>query len=147
MGLSLPILIEELIRPPDEGRRLPLEFKCHVFGDEVAAIQVVERVDIHKEETKHRYYTPRWETFPDPMSYSLPLADVIQPPPRLDELAELATRLGVALGTYMRVDFFLSDRGWVFNEFSSIPAGGERMTPYCDELFGALWAEKFAHAT
>jgi hypothetical protein len=35
----------------------------------------------------------------------------------------------------------------MFNEFSSVPVGGRENTPYCDELFGALWAEKVPHAT
>jgi hypothetical protein len=47
----------------------------------------------------------------------------------------------------MRIDFFATDRGCMFNEFSSVPVGGHENTPYCDELFGALWAEKVPHAT
>jgi hypothetical protein len=35
----------------------------------------------------------------------------------------------------------------VFDEFSSWPNEGRDFTPYCDELFGSLWTEKFPNAS
>ena len=57
-------------------------------------------------------------------------------------MLELARRMGATLATYMRIDFFVTDRGCVFNEFSSVPARGRYYTPYSDRVFGALWAER-----
>jgi hypothetical protein len=54
--------------------------------------------------------------------------------------------MGAELGTYMRIDFFATDGGCVFNEFSSAPGRGEGYTPYCNGVFGALWAERFPDA-
>jgi hypothetical protein len=138
----LPILIEERIRPPDHSHRLPTEFKCHTFAGTVAAVQMVERHDIHKDGVRQRCYTPGWEPFADPISTVVPLADVIAPPPGLEQIVRHAETLGAALGTYMRIDFFLGAQGWVFNEFSSMPVNGHRSTPYGDAFFGALWAER-----
>ena len=81
------------------------------------------------------------------MNTDLAQAEPRDPPRCLEEMLRLARRLGVAIGTHMRIDFFASDSGYVFNEFSSAPNGGKCFTPFCDDLFGALWEETFPDAT
>ena len=143
---GVPILIEEFVRSEGGEYRLPLELKCHTFGDTVAAVEVIDRLRVNR--ARHRYYTPAWEPIADPMHTGLKQDDVIRPAPRhLDRLLSLAAALGAAIGTYIRIDFFAADRGFVFNEFSTFPFSGTNYTPYCDELFGSLWAEKFPDAT
>jgi hypothetical protein len=144
--LQAPMLIEEFIGPEDGRDSLPLEYKCHTFGDEVAAVEVTERWAAQA--AKHRYYTPDWEPIPDPINTSLPLDEQIRNPPGfLERMLELAATLGANLDTYMRIDFFGSARGCVFNEFSSTPFRGDNNTPYCEELFGGLWLRKHPDAT
>jgi len=135
-----PLLVEEFVAPGDGARPLPLELKCHTFGATVAAIEVVERTG-GSVRSRHRFYTPAWEPFPDSMNTFIPDAELREPPACLPEVVAHVSRLGAALGTYMRIDFFPSGAGCVFNEFSSAPVSGSHYTPYCDELFGALWAE------
>ena len=144
--LSYPtaILIEEFVREDDGAYRLPLEYKCHVFGETVAAISVTERTGMTT--GKLRFYTPGWEPWPDPMNVELPQAEIRDPPGCLEEMLRQASTLGTQLQTYMRIDFFATDRGSVFNEFSSLPSAGLGWTPYCNEVFGALWAERFPDA-
>lgn len=137
-------LLEEFVEPEDGSRSLPIEYKCHTFGDTVAAIQVIARTG--PAEGAHRLYTPECKPFQKPMRCGE--QDELREPPRcLAQILELAARLGVAFGTYARIDFFATGRGCVFNEFSSMPTLGKKITPYADELFGALWAEKLPHAT
>lgn len=142
-----PILIEELIKPEDGRVALPLECQCHTFGARVAAVQVIERRTAM--EVRSRFYTPDWEPMPDPMATSFPVDERLRDRPGcLERMLELAGALGASIGTYMRIDFFLTRGGCVFNEFSSVPRGGHQWcTPYCDELFGALWAEICPDAT
>lgn len=144
---TAPILLEEFVRTEDGRYRLPLEYKCHSFGGVVAAVEMIERSHIHEGGATHRYYTPDWRPFPDLVNVALPQTPLMDPPRCLDEMVRCAARMGAALGTYMRIDFFSTDRGCVFNEFSSTPGGGEDYTPYGDELFGALWAEHCPGAT
>jgi hypothetical protein len=139
LARPVPVLIEEFVRSEDGGYELPLEYKCHTFGGTVPIIQLIEREGIH--EAKHRWYTPAWEPIDDQMNVELPQAEVGDPPRCLDRMLELAARLGRELGTYMRIDFFATDRGCVFNEFSSVPGRGIGFTPYCELLLGAMWAE------
>ena len=111
----------------------------------MAAIQVIEKTGVRS--PPHRYYTPRWEPFPDPMNVCVPQAEIRDPAACLEEMLRQASTLGAQLQTYMRIDFFAPDRGCVFNEFSSLPDAGRDFTPYCNDLFGALWAERFPDAT
>jgi len=150
MPWTTATLLEEFVKTEDGRYSLPLEYKCYTFGDVVAAIAVIERRDVYAGGAKHRYYTPAWEPFADPMNVALPQAAVRNPPPCLDEMLRLAVRLGTAFGTFVRIDFFSSVHGCVFNEFSSTPWRGRTAkgyTRYADELFGALWQEKFPQCT
>lgn len=142
---ATPLLIEEFV-PAEAGEgRLPIEYKCHSFGDTIAAVQVIERAGPRT--GIQRYYTPRWESFPDVMDTNYPLAPPRAPPRSLDEMLGAARRLSKAIGTYMRIDFFDSAEGAVFNEFSSTPQVRTLpFTRYCDEMFGALWQQRFPEA-
>jgi hypothetical protein len=142
---ATPLLVEEFVPSAGAGWRLPIEYKCHTFGSTVAAVQVLERTG--RLTGIHRYYTPRWELFPDVMDAHYPLAPPRAPPRCLDEMLGAAAQLGQAIGTYMRIDFFGGVAGAVFNEFSSTPHVQKPIyTRYCDEMFGALWQQRFPDA-
>jgi hypothetical protein len=140
---TLPVMVEEFVQSDDPRYTLPIEYKCHTFGDTVAAIEVLER---QTKKARRLFYGADWQPIADPMSTQGYRSEPRDPPDCLDEILRLATRLGRALGTYMRVDFFATPGGCIFNEFSSTPADGEGWTPFCDELFGGYWDEKFPHA-
>jgi len=140
-----PVLIEEFV--PAEGRSdaMPSEYKCHTFGRTVGAVQVIERTG--RQAGPHRFYTPGWEPFPDAMSGRYPVAPPRPAPHFLAEMLDAATRLGEAIGTYMRIDFFGSDAGAVFNEFSSTPQLSDLpFSPECEELLASLWEREFPDA-
>jgi hypothetical protein len=142
---ATPLLIEEFVPAEDGELGLPIEYKCHAFGDTIAAVQVIERTGPRT--GIQRYYTPSWEPFPDVMDTNYPLAPPREPPRALDEMLGAAARLALAIGTYMRIDFFGSAAGTVFNEFSSTPQVQTLpFTRYCDEMFGALWQQQFPEA-
>ena len=54
-----------------------------------------------------------------------------------------ATVLGKAYKTYVRADFYASETGCVFGEFSSTPALGEGLTAYANHYFDTLWQGTF----
>jgi hypothetical protein len=137
-----PYLVEQFVSREEARDQLPLEYKCHTFGGRIEAIQVVERRNGLPGGSTHRYYHPDWSRFDDPMDLVVPLAPEQPAPPFLGEMLEAAGALGAFIGTYMRIDFFGSDSGLVFNEFSSTPAIKRlKFTPYCNELFGEVWQE------
>ncbi|MCK6461712.1 MAG: hypothetical protein L6Q95_17655 [Planctomycetes bacterium] len=141
-----PLIVEQFVARGEGDDRLPLEYKFHTFAGAVAAIQAVERTDT--DTACMRYYTPRWEPFEDVMDTARPPSDLRDPPGCLPEMLDLARRLGKEIGTYMRIDFFATDRGCVFNEFASTPSIREpKFTPFCDDLFGTFWREKCPDAS
>jgi hypothetical protein len=140
----VPLLVEEFVTTEEGEHRLPVELKCHTFGPHVAAVELLERTGVNAD--SRRYYTPAWEPFKDLMHVALARAEVRDPPRGLEAMLARASALGAAFGTYMRIDFFASELGCVFNEFSSVPLLGRDYTPYCNELFGALWAEHHPNA-
>lgn len=134
-----PILVEEFVLSEDGARVLPIEYKCHVFGDKVAAIQVGHRA---AGSLTQRFYRDDWKPFDDPMSRRKPLADLEDPPRCFDELLSYARRLGAAYGTYVRVDLYASEKGCVFGEFAPTPWGGSGFTPFAQDYFEQIWQER-----
>jgi hypothetical protein len=133
-----PMLLEEFARPHDDGL-LPLEYKTHTFADHVAVVELMSRTWAN--DPRHQFYTPGWDPLPILNTY----ADEDrhrEPPPCLEDMLRYASTLGKQLGTYMRIDFFVSDRGCLFNEFSSTPLGGGYFTPEGDRILGEAWAER-----
>jgi len=134
----VPILVEALVPAEGDAARLPFEYKCQTFAGEVVAIEHFARSSIRA--YRHRYYTPGWRSFEPPTDPGIAPAEQVDPPWFLGEMLDAASRLGRALGTYMRIDFFGSDRGCVFNEFSSTPDYRNlSVSRTTDELFEAAW--------
>jgi hypothetical protein len=139
--LGVPVLVEEFVKTEAGEYQLPIEYKFHVFGKEVGAIEVIRRFDTSR--AKARHYTARWRSFDQRMAFDLPLDEYIEPPRCLDQMVESAIALGKACKTYVRADFYASENGCVFGELSSTPARGEGLTPYGDRYFEALWQDAF----
>jgi hypothetical protein len=47
--------------------------------------------------------------------------------------------IGKALGIYMRIDMFPTNRGAVFGEFTPTPHGGNGYSRFADEYLGSFW--------
>jgi hypothetical protein len=135
------ILIEEFVRTERGEYTLPVEYKCHVFQDRIGAIQVIERDHARPATSKHTFYMPNWNPFKEKMLDNYPLGNYMDPPACLDEILKAAKSLGTAYGTYVRIDFYATDKGCVFGEFSSTPGEGRDFTEYADRYFESLWRE------
>lgn len=135
----VPLLLEEAILPETDPPRLPLEFKCHIFGEAVGAIQIIQR-GASGQEFHSRYYDPGWRPFEKRILQGASQLPVEAPPPYLDDLLGWSKAIGSSLDTYIRMDFLGTATRCVFNEFSSIP-GTRYNSPFMDEVFGALWNE------
>jgi hypothetical protein len=140
----VPLLVEEFVTREDGGVRLPLELKCHTFGDTVAAVQLLERRGLEIEAC--RFYDADWRPWDDVGHTTLRLAEPRDAPEGFDEVVAICSRIGADLGTYVRIDFFASAGRCVFNEFSTVPMGGHGFTAYCNRVFGDLWEERFPDA-
>jgi hypothetical protein len=131
-------LVEEFVHSEDGGSRLPVEFRCHTFGDVIGAIEVVvRRPDMP---ARYGFFTPEWRWLDIGYTDGTPL-DGVDPPKCLDEMLACARRLGNAYETYVRADFYSSDNGCIFGEFSSTPARGDTFGAFMNDYFERLWRE------
>lgn len=135
----VPLLAEEFAANEKGEHVLAVDYKLHVFADTIGAIQVIHRSPGPDMPAVHRFYTPEWQPFDDPMNTILPQGPPSDPPACLPEMLGAARTLARAFETYVRVDLYATRRGCVFGEFSSTPAGGNHFTPYADEYFESLW--------
>jgi hypothetical protein len=136
-------LVEQFIESENGGGELPVEYKCHTFGGKVGAVEVVLRKggDIPP---KFGFFTPEWSKLSHGYRTKLEL-DWIDPPKHLDEILECASRLSKVYETYVRSDFYSSDEGCVFGEFSSVPGNGHDYTDSLNGYFERLWQENLGN--
>jgi hypothetical protein len=131
-----PLLAEEFMTTPEGKHEAGLEYKFHMFGGHTGPIMTF----IRRGETKWlRHYTPEWDLIDEVFHTSCPLDEIAVKPEQLDEMNSIATRLGAAFGTFVRVDLYLTSSGIFFGEYSSVPGGYKDYTPFADDYLGRLW--------
>lgn len=143
-----PYLAEEFMTTPEGRCERVLEYKVYMFGGQVGAIQCIRshRYD-DADWSYHCSFFPDWSPMPHPIYHDSPQRDPIEAPESLGTLLDAARRLGTALGTFVRVDFYLTPRGPCFGEFSSTPRAGRHLSPFADRYFGKLWQDHIPDAT
>ena len=128
------ILVEELLAGPDGG--LPADHKFFVFHGRCHYVQVIGgRFGRPTED----FYRPSWERLELKGSKRTARAPLPRPQ-RLDEMIELAERLG-AETDFVRVDLYALPDRLVFGELTNYPAGGYAPfnPPSFDLEFGRHW--------
>ena len=56
-----------------------------------------------------------------------------------EEMIEAVQTIGKAVGIYMRIDMFATNRGAVFGEFTPTPHGGKGYTEIVDKYLAGFW--------
>ena len=129
------VMIEEFI---ESGARneIAKDYKCHLFGGAVHFIQViVDRIN-----KLDNWYTREWEEMPQEMDSIMKRGKGVNRPTYLNELISYAEKLGKAYGRkYVRIDFYITEEGCVFGEFTATPGGGFGESRYGNRVFGRLW--------
>jgi hypothetical protein len=145
-GTGHILLVEEYMKDEAGEYGTPVEYKCHMFGGEVGAVQVVVR-NQREASSAQICHTAEWKAFDEPIFKPNFELESAEPPACLDDMLLQSRRLGRAYASYVRVDFFATSRGAVFNEFASIPRFVAQATPAGDAYFDALWREHCPDAT
>lgn len=137
------IMIEELLKPEqkqsDDG--IPRDFKFYCFGEDIVMIHVaLRKSEIHKTKNEHQYYTPEFKIIESRVMENRQQGQIpIDRPDCWDEMVQSAQTIGKALGIYMRIDMFPTNRGAVFGEFTPTPHGGNGYSNFADEYLGSFW--------
>lgn len=126
-------MVEEFISP-DGSSRGSLDYKVHAFNGHVGAIQVYDWDLI-----RSRFYRADWSLFDGPVLEGDTLDQVRDAPQALGQLVDFACRISAAYEIYVRIDFLLSPRGFVFGEMCATPGDVRFLTPPAVEYFTRLW--------
>lgn len=131
------LMVEELLLP-EEGGAQSKDHKCHVFAGKVAFIEVIDRI-----KGVATWYLRDWSLPPQSIGTGkFQQGPYEEPPAHYQKLLEYAEKLGGAYGPeYVRIDFYLTNRGCVFGEFTATPNQGLGQTTYGDRILGKLWKD------
>lgn len=132
------LIVEELI--PDEfDYNIPLDYKFYMFGEQIAAIQVIERPSKLQSEQSHYFYDEDFHPIPIQILPVRKSRDVFQKSRHFDDMKRAAITLGQALNMFMRIDFYTSKEGFYFGEFTPTPEGGSGYSEDGDRFLGTYW--------
>lgn len=137
------IMIEELLKPEQKQSKdgIPRDFKFYCFGEEIAMIHVaLRKSEIEKNKNEHQYYTSEFKIIEHSVMENRRQGHVpIERPDCWNEMIQSVQTIGKALGIYMRIDMFPTNRGAVFGEFTPTPHGGNGYSRFADEYLGSFW--------
>jgi hypothetical protein len=133
-----PILAEQFMTTADGRYEQGVEYRFFCMRDQVALIQQVEH---RGRVARWMHYSPHWQPIADAVNTEKQALEVCPRPARLEEMLDIAGRLGAACGTFMRVDLYETANGCFFGEFSSTPGWARHYTPWADDSLGRLWQE------
>jgi hypothetical protein len=130
-------LVEEFIRSEDGAYKIPKDYKFYTFNGEIARIEVINRLGPNEGTTS--LYTPQWKEVESLSFQKYGSAPYEDPPRCLEEMIDQAKAISKAYEIFVRIDFYATDKGAVFGEFTPTPALGKVFTPKAEALFIRYW--------
>lgn len=133
----LEFLIEEFVRTESGEYAIPDDYKIYMFNGEVAIIEVINRSSPAKGTLS--CYDKNWQMMANTATFKFAQA-AYQPPPKcLVEMIEQAKRLSKAYEIFVRIDFYATDKGAVFGEFTPTPGAARFLTEETEKIFIDYW--------
>lgn len=132
----IEFLVEEFVKNENGEHRIPNDYKFLCFNGEIAAVAVIDRVS--PDEGYSHFYDREWKKMKK-IHYFYPGKDVPERPACFPEMIEHAIAMSKVYGLFVRIDFFATDKGAVFGEFTPTPAMGKNFTPYGKKLLLEHW--------
>ena len=129
-------LVEEFLRTEEGEYKIPKDYKFYMFNGDVARIEIIDRLGPSEGYTS--YYTENWEQM-DNIGTKYGKAACQPPPLCLNDLIGHAKALSKSYELFVRIDFYATDQGAVFGEFTPTPGSGKCFTPDADRMFTDYW--------
>jgi hypothetical protein len=133
---KLEFLIEEFLRTEDGEFKIPQDFKFYMFNGKVAGIQVINRMSASK--GTNSWYDEDWDQMIS-ITSNYKQGRPQNAPQCLPEMIASAKKLSKAYNIFCRIDFYATDKGAVFGEFTPTPALGKGFTLEGDRLLSNYW--------
>jgi hypothetical protein len=129
-------IIEEFVRNEAGHYVIPINYKFHTFNGVIAGINVINMTG--PTDGFGRAYDEHWNLIAD-IGNDFQKCPYQNPPGCLDEMITHVKRLSEAYEIYVRIDFYATDKGAVFGEFSPTPSLGKYFTKKADKQFIKYW--------
>lgn len=133
---KMEFLIEEFVRSEAGEYVIPKDYKFLIFNGEIASIVLINRLAA-KDGTQD-FYDENWTPMEE-ITIIYPSHGYQEPPACFQEMVAAARKLSRAYGIFVRIDFYATDKGAVFGEFTPTPSRGYGFTPYGEELLTYYW--------
>lgn len=133
----LEFLIEEFVKTESGEYAIPDDYKTYMFNGEVAVIEVINRSS--PTEGKLSCYDKNWKMITNTAVHMFTQAKYQQPPKCFAEMIEQAKRLSKAYEIFVRIDFYATDKGAVFGEFTPTPGAAKYLTVEAEKMFINYW--------
>ncbi|RAU83365.1 ATP-grasp fold amidoligase family protein [Pontibacter arcticus] len=129
-------LIEEFVRTEAGEYEIPKDYKLYLFNGELATIQVINRTSAKS--GSQSSFDENWNLL-EKHTNVYAYGGYREPPACLQDIIEQGKRLSKAYGIFVRIDFYATDKGAVFGEFTPTPARGMGFTDYANKRYTAFW--------
>lgn len=133
---SIHFLVEEFLSDEEGVCKIQNDYKFYMFNGRVACIHLINRLSPKK--GFQGFYSENWEQLDCVNDYyeDIPFQKA---PACLPEMIRHAKTLSQAYEIFVRIDFYATDKGAVFGEFSPTPHLGGNFTNYGDKLLTSYW--------
>ncbi len=129
-------IAEEFVKSEQGNFKIPVDYKFHTFNGAIAAINVINR--FANKEGFMRAYDENWNLIIE-LGTDFPKGPYQDPPGCLQEMIAQAKELSKAYEIYVRIDFYATDKGAVFGEFTPTPSAGKYFTAAADRMLVKYW--------
>lgn len=129
-------LFEEFVKSESGEYKIPNDYKISLFNGELAVIDVINRMS--PKSGLSSCYDEHWNRV-DTLSAYYNEASTQEPPLCLAEMIGFAKKLSKAYQIFVRIDFYATDKGAVFGEFTPTPGKGEGFRLDADKKLLKYW--------
>ncbi len=133
----LEFLFEEFLKNESGEYGIPDDYKFMCFNGEIASVGLINRLGPHL--GFETYYDLDWNKLPA-MNFSYPEPELKPVKPACwNEMVKQVKSLSKAYEVFVRIDFYATDKGAVFGEFTPTPSRGRNFTPYGKKRLLEYW--------
>lgn len=135
-NIYLNFLIEEFLANEDGEIGILKDYKIYCFNGQIACIWVIDRLS--PSTGFSCFYDENWKQMKTVIT-KYPQGLCEDSPACLSEMIEQAKILSKAYEIFVRIDFYATDNGAVFGEFTPTPCMGGSTTKYGQRLLMSYW--------
>ncbi len=131
------ILIEEFLANEDGEFKVPNDYRFYVFNGHIKFIQLDKRSGFEKDQVS--FYDENWKLIENKILVDAVTNNIDDPPKCFEEMKTSAVELSLHYKNFVRIDFYATNKGAVFGEFTPTPRKGKFLTKFGNKQLIHAW--------